>query len=121
MSKDTSNTTTFERLATLEEQSGSFSDRLDKFEDKLDRANNALSEIKTSLAQHSLCPRPGMCVDLSNDVVTMESRVRDLENLREQQKGAWKMLAGLSAAVATAGGAIGALINHWFQHPTPKP
>lgn len=51
---------------------------------------------------------------IEKSLADMENRVRDLENWRNETKGAWKTIAALGAAIGSLFGGIGSYVaSHW--------
>jgi hypothetical protein len=79
--------------------------------EKLDLLTSAINdmriemvELRTEIRLRKECPEPGACVLLRKQVEKHEEMV-------QQAKGGWRLLA----FAATSGGLLGALISRWLK------
>ena len=52
----------------------------DKYSEAIDKILTAINDLKVDIAKHSLCPRPGLCVDLNAAVSALSTRVTTIES-----------------------------------------
>jgi hypothetical protein len=79
--------------------------------EKFDLLTSAVSELRiemvemrTEIRLRKDCPEPGACVAL-------RAQVEKHEQMVQQAKGGWRLLA----FAATSGGLLGALITRWLK------
>lgn len=75
-----------------------------ELENEIVKLREAVARIEQKLADFKPCPMPGSCM-------TLEPRVRSLENAENQRRGGWYVLGIMGTACGVVGGIVSKLIK----------
>lgn len=88
-----------------------------KFDSSIRELGAKVDDIRTAMLQltaRETCPKPGLCVQLQQEAVEREKRLRSLENDKNTAKGALLGAKVLWAIIWSVAGSIGALLIKHF-------